>query len=203
MSAERQEIEGYAGGSGVVVRPVLAAGLAFLDLAVEAARAAKIRGGDITAWLKAWLVNPGLMPMPPTVQEPGAGTVAVGTASSGAWATGTDARLCRIVAAASGRVTLTLGGMLASPVDDRFLSAAIHSGRVTRTSGERGPTWRASPSITDRLSDVVLSLFAADALSNRDEYDACLCVCDVCGKVALRPGQLARTRCEEHEESVG
>ncbi len=144
--------------------------------------------------------------MPATVSEPLVGTAALGSAISGAWAAGTDARIVRIVAAARARVAATLGGLLAAPVDDRFLSAAIFSGRVQRstgtTSGRARGSWLPRPAVADRLSDIVLAVVAADVLSNRDEYDDCLCVCDLCGLVSLDARQLSRTRCEEHEAEM-
>jgi hypothetical protein len=199
MAPERDAREEPSHTSGVVVRPVLSAGLAFVD----AARAETLHVRELTRWLQAWLVGPGLMDMPATLHEPGAGTISLPPGSSGAWGMALDARLARIVAAARVRIAVTLSGLVASPVDDRFLAAAIFAGRVERTSGEHGSTWRSTPKATDRLSDVVLSLFAADALSNREEYDACLCVCDVCGRITFRPDALARTRCDLHEESLG
>jgi hypothetical protein len=203
LMAERDDLECGRLASGVMVRPLLAAGLAFVD----GARVESFHSRELSAWLKAWLVLPGLMAMPTTVSEPSVGTVALGSAISGAWAAGTDARLVRIVAAARARVTATLAGLVATPVDDRFVAAAIFSGRVQRSSGSnsgraRG-SWLPKPAATDRLSDIVLSVFAADVLSNRDEYDASLCVCDVCGRVALDPTRLSSTLCEEHEAELG
>jgi len=199
MSPERDAREPSSHTSGVVVRPVLSAGLAFVD----AARTETLHARELSRWLHQWLVVPGLMEMPSTLHEVGAGTVSLGSGSSVAGAAASDARLSRIVVAARARITVTLGGLIASPVDDRFLAAAIFARRVERTSGEHGATWRATPKGADRLSDVVLSLFAADALSNREEYDACLCVCDVCSRITFRPDALARFRCDLHEESLG
>jgi hypothetical protein len=203
MAPERDNLEQPPRASGVVVRPVLSAGLAFVD----AARESSFHARELTRWLHAWLVTPGLMEMPATIHEPGTGTVSLvpdGAGSAGAWAGALDARFSRIVATARTRIEATLSGLVASPVDDRFLAAAIFARRVERTSGEHGSTWRATPKAEDRLSDVVLSLFAADALSNREEYDACLCVCDLCGRIAFRPDALARNRCEAHErDSLG
>lgn len=199
MAPERDDLEVPSSASGVVVRPVLSAGLAFVD----AARGGSLHARELTRWLQAWLVTPGLMVMPTTVHEVGAGKITLG-AGSGAWDVALDQRLTRIVTAARARIVETLGGLVANAVDDRFLAAAIFAGRVERTSGDHGATWRAMPKPTDRLSDLVLSLFAADALSNREEYDACLCVCEVCDRIVFRPGALARTRCELHEgESLG
>ncbi len=177
------------------IRPTLAAALAFID----GARADAFHAAELVTWLQASLVGPGLMPMPATVQEPGSGTIALATGPS-PWTAAIETRLGRIVATARVRIGVTLSGLLASPVDDWFLTAAIFAGRVVRTSGERGASWQPAPRVTDRLSDIVLSLFAADALSHREEYEACLCVCAVCSRVVLRAGAPLRTRCEAHGE---
>ena len=197
MSAERKSIRRASQGSGLVVRPVLAAGLSFL----EVARAEPVRVAELSAWIRSWLVGPGLMPMPGNVFEPGTGIVPLGTGTSGPFAAALDARLSRLLGVSRVRVAFALGGLVASPSDDRFLSAAIFTGRVERAAGDRGVTWRPSPKMSDRLSDMALAFFAADALSNREEYDACLCVCDVCGQVELQPGRLSRTRCLQHEHA--
>jgi hypothetical protein len=198
MSAERKSSRRASQQSGVVVRPLLAAGLGFL----EVARAEPARVADLAGWMRRWVVAPGLMPMPGNVFEPGTGIVPLGTGTSGPFAAALDLRVSRLLTVSRVRVAVSLGGLLASPSDDRFLSAAIFTGRVERASGDRGAAWRAAPKVTDRLSDIVLGLFAADVLSNREEYDACLCVCDLCGRVALQPGRLSRTRCEQHEGSI-
>jgi hypothetical protein len=187
--------------SRVIVRPPLTAALAF----VEAARAKVLDVDGLARWVDKHLVEPGLMIKPTTVQEQGHGAVllapAAGTESSAA-------RARRIVATAYERVTTQLAGLLLRPADDRFLSAAIFSRRVERIGGPAGTGWRACPQPTDRLSGIVLSLFAADVLAHREEYDAGLNVCEVCGKVSLVPDappsvrtlgrEIARVRCNEH-----
>jgi hypothetical protein len=184
--------------SGVLVRPLLAAGLAFMEAVPRNA----FRIADAVVWFESYLVMPGLMPMPATIQEPAAGVVPIGEASSGGWITSLEARQARVATTARTRVAVVLGGMCASPRDDRFLAGCIAAGRVTRTSGDRGPSWRPSPTVADRLSDVVLSLFVADILSHREEYETNLCVCDLCARVSLTPGAEIRTRCDQHRASL-
>ncbi len=200
MAPARDAFGAPSNASGVLVRPLLAAGLAFVD----AATADALHARELVAWFSRWLVDPGTMPAPASVHEPGAGMVSLAAvaesrSASGVLAEALETRLGRIVATARVRVGVTLGGLLTTPVDDRFLAAAIFAGRVQRTSGDQGSGWRATPKGTERLSDVVLSLFAADALANREEYEACLCVCGVCSRVAFRPGEVDRTRCPLHD----
>ena len=92
------------------------------------------------------------------------------------------------------RVILTLRGLLAKPCDDRFLQAAIFARRVERVDG----AWRAQSRDADLLSDMVLSLFAADVLSYRDFYEQSLCLCDVCGRVSFNPAATTRAGCADH-----
>jgi hypothetical protein len=198
MSAKRRTGEPPVPTSGVLVRPLLAAGLAFMDAVPKGA----FRIRDAVGWLEGYLVAPGLMPMPSTIQEPAAGVVPIGEASTGGWVTSLEARMSRVANTARTRVAVVLGGLCANRPDDRFLAGAIAAGRVSRMSGDHGPAWRPSPAATDRLSDVVLSLFVADILANREEYDANLCVCDLCAKVSLTPNAEIRTRCAQHRSSL-
>jgi len=193
MAADHDGFADLPPGSRTGVRRSLGAGLAFMN----GGSGGSFRHAELTAWLDASLVGPGLMPLPTNVQEPGTGTVTLATGPS-PWAAAMEVRLDRIVGAARVRVAVTLSGLLAKPADDRFLTAAIFAGRVVRVSGDRGSTWQAAPRDSDRLSDIVLSLFAADALSHREEYDARLCVCSVCDRVGLRADAPQRTRCALH-----
>src|SRR6185369_15612088 len=75
--------------------------------------------------------------------------------------------LPKLLAMTSLKTVFTLRGLLASPMDDRFVQAAIFSNRVQRLKG----TWLARPPMTAFLSDIVLSLFVVDVLSQRDFYE--------------------------------
>lgn len=178
-------------GSGVVVRPSLSAGLCFM----ESARTDALRLSELIAWMDRRLVEPGHMPAPTSVQEPGIGTVSLAAPPNGVWPGSLEARAARIVATARVRVAMTLGGLIATPVDDRFLSAAIFAGRVHREAA----AWKPSLRGDERLSDIVLSLFAADVLTQREDYDAKLCVCEACGRVWFEVDAPTRTRCAQHE----
>jgi len=178
-------------GSGVVVRPSLSAGLCFM----ESARTDSLRLRELIAWMDRHLVEPGHMPAPASVQEAGVGSVSLAAPPGDVWPGMLEARAARIVATARVRVAMTLSGLIAQPADDRFLSAAIFCGRVQREAAAWQPNLRGD----ERLSDVVLSLFAADVLTQREDYDAKLCVCDACGRVWFAVDAATRTRCGQHE----
>jgi hypothetical protein len=173
-------------------RLALQAGLAFMGLVGDE----RARFGDLVTWLADHVVGPGLAPSPTSVHEPGIGSVSVEDAASRAVGVGgaRDKRAGRIVGTARVRVAMRLSGLLARPPDDRFLAEAIFAGRVQRSGG----VWSAAVASDERLSDLVLALFAADVLTHREDYDARLCVCEICGEIALRDGADARTRCAQH-----
>ena len=175
--------------SRTLMRPALAGALAFIEGAQD--RTLDARG--LTAWLTTYLVKPGTITMPGTVQEPGVAVVSLREMPTGAWAPAFEDRLRTIVGAARVRISVSLQGLLATPPDDRFLTTAIFAGRVDRLAG-----WRPKLKGTERLSDMVLAILAADILAHREEYDASLCVCAICGRVSLRRHAPVRTRCEQH-----
>jgi hypothetical protein len=176
----------------VQVRPALAGGLAFLDVEQP------FGAGELVVWFDDFLVKPGLMPMPLTVYEHGAGGVPIRERPAISWSWAFEAQLGGIIAAARVRVSRTLGGLVASPADDRFLVAAIYAHRVERRVG----AWAVSLKGSERLSDMVLSLLAADILAHREEYDATLCVCAMCGRFWLARTASTRTRCPKHASSL-
>jgi hypothetical protein len=165
---------------------------------MEGARDESLDARALAAWFEAHLVKPGFMSMPSTVQEPGVGVVSLRDLPTGAWAPAFEERLRGILRAARVRVSLSLQGLLATPVDDRFLTAAIYAGRVDRSS-----EWRPKLKGTERLSDVVLAMLAADILTHRDEYDGALGVCTICGEISLSRTAPSRTRCLQHRGSSG
>jgi hypothetical protein len=181
-----------AAGSRVRVRPALAAGLAFLDVEQP------FGAGELVVWLEDFLAKPGLMPMPTTVYEHGAGGVPIRERPASSWSQAFEVQLAGIVAAARMRVSRSLGGLIAIPADDRFLAAAIYAHRVERRAGG----WAVSLKGTERLSDMVLSLLAADILAHREEYDAKLGVCAMCGRFWLAQTASTRTRCPKHAPSL-
>ena len=108
-----------------------------------------------------------------------------------------------MLAAARARILSALRGLRALPPDDRFLSAAIFSGRVRRQSAAARSEWAARPELTAPLSAMVLSLFAVDILTHREQYDRELCLCEVCGRLWFDPEAEMRTRCADHLPGAG
>jgi hypothetical protein len=92
---------------------------------------------------------------------------------------------------------MTLRGLLSKPCDDRFLHAAIFSGRVRRDQAR----WILGARDGDALHDVVLGLFAVDVLSHREFHQQNLCVCDTCGRISYNPAATTRAGCAEHRPS--
>lgn len=177
-----------------VARPrrALAAGLEFLE--ASGAPGWSVRG--VRDWLLEHLVKPGHMRPPFVLIEPGAGSVTLheGDAKS----LTSPANLPRLLAGARIRIISALRGLNASPTDDRFLSAAIFAGRVQRLRTLSESHWVPQLEPTAPLSGIVLSLFAVDVLSHRDEYEKRLSVCDVCDRITFQDGALRRTSCPDH-----
>lgn len=171
-------------------RLALLAGLTF----IEGATAGWGRE-DVAEWFRTHAAALGRKGPPPSVTDGTVGTIAL---ASGVKLAGDKiARpddLPKLLAMTRWRAILTLRGLLSKPCDDRFLQAAIFARRVERVKG----AWRAIARDTDLLSDVVLSLFAADVLGYRDFYEQNLCVCDVCGRVSFNPRVTTRAGCGDH-----
>jgi predicted RNA-binding Zn-ribbon protein involved in translation (DUF1610 family) len=170
-------------------RAALAGGLEFL----EPGSPPGWSGGDLYAWFDEHLVEQGHMVMPRVAMEPGAGSVLLDLHRPPP-----RSSLARILTAARSNVVSALRGLIASPADDRFLTAAIFSGRVCRRRVGRENEWVAQPDPNGSLSGIVLSLFAADALSHRDIYDKLLSVCDSCNRVTFQEEATARYACPMH-----
>jgi hypothetical protein len=177
-------------------RRALFAGLEFLD----ASAASRWDARGVRGWFAEHLVTPGYMRAPFVLTEPSAGSVSLH--EGGAEALTSALSLPRVVAVARIRVIAALRGLLASPTDDRFLAAAIFAGRVRRSRVQNANQWVPQPEPTAPLSGIVLSLFAVDALSHRDEYDKRLCVCDVCDRITFQDGALKRKSCPDHQPQV-
>lgn len=173
------------------MRPAVTAGLAFM----EAAHRDSVGVAELANWLRVTLVEPGYMPMPSTVHEPAVGSVQLREPEAESWAVALDARAARIVTAARERVSKNLRGLVSQPADDRFLTAAIFAGRVQRAHGEHGSVWRPSLRGKERLSDIVLALFAADILGHREDYETKLGMCEECGRMCFGPEDMLRTQC--------
>lgn len=178
--------------SGAIVRPALAAGLSFMEMSA----AESLRLVDLVAWIDDHLVEPGLMPMPRAVQEPAVGSVSITTQPAEAWTMSIDGRVTRIVHAARERVAAAMLGLVAQPVDDRFLNANIFAGRVHRATTDRGTGWQPKLTGNERLGDIVLALFAADVLGHREDYERGLAICEECGRMCFGPTAAMGTHCK-------
>lgn len=178
------------------IRAELLAGLSFL----EASRDSRWSALGLRAWFDEHLVQPGLMMTPVVVTELSAGTVALhGTSNQGLTS---QTRLPKVLITARIRVISALRGLLASPVDDRFLMTAIFNGRVRRVRVDGANCWVVRPEPTATLSSIVLSLFAADVLAHRDIYDRTLCVCETCDRVTFEARTPQRMSCPDHRPSI-
>ncbi len=177
-------------------RPELVAGLAFL----EASRERRWSPLGLCGWFDEHLVQTGVMMTPLVVSELSAGAVALhGTRMHDP---DSQLTLTRIVTEARIRVITALRGLRGSPTDDRFLMAAIFTGRVRRTRLVGPNRWVVRPEPTATLSGIVISLFAADVLANRETYDRSLCICDACDRVTFDEDQAHRATCPAHRPSV-
>lgn len=151
----------------------------------------------LAIWFERHLVAAARMQRPAYVTEGFSKQVALGPQVPAA----SDAsEIEQLVDAARLRVLASLRAFMPPAADDRFLAAAIDSGRV-RSAGGPGP-WEPCPREEDLLSDIVLSLFAADILNFREFHDAYLCVCKTCFRIDFDPSQSGRTGCPEHEPTV-
>ena len=180
--------------------PALVAALAFTEGA---------RGGwlasDLAAWVREHVAGRGFLRVRRgaacvALEEPGYGRIVVPLAVSGPVARQrTDPDATTIVRGARDRVVASLGGMLRSPPDDRFLHGAIYTGRVERLRRGRESGW--TPALDDggALSQWVLALFATDALTSRELYETDLCVCERCGAIGFGWRTRSRSRCPAHD----
>jgi hypothetical protein len=172
----------------------LVAGLAFIDgVAAGWGRA------GLLDWLSEHLVKTGRMQPPGVVREAVVGAIALDPATS---AKGPKVapltELPKLLAMARSRVIVSLRAFIAAQSDDRFLKGAIYGERVQRVKNEGQSVWVARPREADLLSDIVLSLFAADVLMHREFHERSLCVCEVCGRVSFQPESTTRGGCVEH-----
>lgn len=152
-------------------------------------------------WIDEYLVRTGRMERPTHLTEPMAGTLLL-DALTGPDASTSRGQLDRILGRARSRVVRTLQGLVQTPRDEAFIETAISTGRVQSVDPSGNSTWIARPRRDDPLSDIVLSLFVADILSNRALYEQNLCVCSTCGRLSFRARTMPRTACREHNESV-
>jgi hypothetical protein len=176
-----------AGGSD---RLMLLTGLTF----IEAATSGWTRR-DLLLWLTSSATIFGWPGTPASVNEGAVGTIALhpGVRIMAERVARLE-DLPKLLAMARWKAVVTLRALVAG--DDRFLKGAIFKGRVRRDA--KSPSWLARPCEADLLSDVVLSLFAADILTYRDFHESNLCVCEVCGRISFNPVVTTRQGCSDH-----
>jgi len=195
-------------------RGALIAGLSFVRAMLPQAGSDAPSGGwgreELTDWLDVHLIQPGRMRRVASVQEAIIGTISLSSdlampsrMSESSLDMAPPEELPRLLQVARSRVVVTLRAFASLHTDDRFLSAAIYNERVRRARVGDRTTWVAQPAEDDMLSDVVLSLFAADILMHRVFHERALCVCDTCGRVSFDPDVTTRKGCFEHMPPSG
>lgn len=165
-----------------VDRAGLLGGLGFLEAVAQSSCEQ-----NLALWFGTVAEHLGWPGLPASVGEPGVGAVLLSSSLA-------PAGVPQLVSTARETVVKSLRGFLNG--DDRFLQAALFSGRVRRDAAVS--TWVARPREADALSDVVLSLFAADILAYREFHDRALCICEVCGRASFNPKITTRLGCIEH-----
>lgn len=168
-------------------RRALLAALTFVDKPPQS-------GVALASWFEKHLVASGRMPRPTYVTEGFSKQVALDPADPD------ESELQELVEAARFRVLASLRAFMPPAADDRFLAAAVDGGRVRRAGD--AALWQPCPREEDLLSDIVLSLFAADMLSYREFHDAYLCVCKTCLRIDFDPTRSGRTGCPEHQPTA-
>ncbi len=178
---------------------LLGAGLSFLDgVALN-----RFNREDLRVWIDRHLVHTGYMGRPWRIQEPLIGVLPSDRQCSAFLPEVPPAdETAAILVRARARIIGQLRGMVMSPADDRFLSAAIFAGRVRRVMNGKDMIWVPRPRPHDSLSDVVLSLFVADILRRREFYANNLCICDTCGRVRFDEDPRMRRACFDHLPDV-
>lgn len=135
-----------------------------------------------------------------TVREHGAGIVSLSGAArvSTRDRVRTSSQVPVIIAAARMRVIDELRVTVRTG-ETHFVNAALYAGRVARERAADGkPQWFVYVSEDDALSDQVLALFAADALTNPSHYEHDIAVCDACGRVTFQSSPASRRGCDSH-----
>lgn len=157
----------------------------------------KITVPQLIAWFDEYLVKPGYMRRPTRVFENGVGTVYLANARKECLTQ--ELTLRRVLEVARKEVCVVLAGLLETPPDDRFIRYNIVTGRIYRSESERKPGWYVRARADDRLSGIMLSLLAADVMSNQHAYYQRLSVCSECGRISFRLDTTDRKRCPAHD----
>jgi hypothetical protein len=144
--------------------------------------------GDLVGWFDEHLVSPERMKRPRAFHEHGVPPVPAPPRAD------PRASVERITRTARERVLVALGGLHSPIQDGHFLQAAIHARRMRRAQVKGRQRWIATPRETDALSDIVLSLFAADILFEPTFYREHLCICQNCARVSIASRDAAAAR---------
>lgn len=151
---------------------------------IERVGSKRLGKDTLEAWVDQNLIAPGYVTRPLRIYEPIFGALPTDKGCSPFLPESppideTSAMLVR----ARARVVGHLRGLLRSPAEDRFVTAAIFAGRVRRSAVGQTMTWIPSPRNNDAFSDIISSLFVSDILGRREFYLENLCVCKLCGRV--------------------
>lgn len=148
---------------------------------------------DFVTWVERELISTERIQRPRSIAEVAVGGVSITPGSNVG-----ETELQKLLTMARSRVTVTLRAFIGSPCDDRFLNRSIFTQRVQRVTIDQVTRWVPRPLPNDFLGDIVLTLFAADILSNRSFFEQNLCVCATCGRVSFHPQMTTRFGCIEH-----
>ena len=159
---------------------------------------------DLVTWTKEHLIVPGRFSVRDglghNVFEHGVGALTVNRSLSSAviLCGRTTSQVPGLVAAARERVLKVLRDTVRTG-ETGFVNAALYEGRVSRERGPDGRSvWHTYVTENDALSDQVLALFAADALTFPSDYEHGIAVCDVCGVVSFLQSAVSRYGCVSH-----
>lgn len=176
----------------IPLTPVLA-GFSFLD----GVGGKRIGRDNLETWVEQNLISPGYLSGPLRIHEPIFGALPTDKGCSpflpeSPPADDTSALLVR----ARARIIGHLQGLLRTPSEDRFITAAIFARRVRRVLVGETMGWTPHPRNDDNLSEVIMSLFISDILVRREFYEQNLCICLRCGRVRFDTGfAIDRHRC--------
>jgi hypothetical protein len=159
--------------------PVLA-GLSFLDNVGTK----RLRRDNLDFWVDQNLISPGYLANTPRIHEPIFGALPTDKGCSPFLPESPPADdTCALLVRSRARIIGHLRGLLHTPAEDRFLTAAIFGRRVRRVTSGTTMSWTPFPKTDDCLSDIIMSLFVSDILSRREFYEQNLCICRRCGRV--------------------
>lgn len=178
-----------------ITRPLtpVQAALSFLDYVTSK----RLRRDNIDAWIEQNLISSGFLSAAPRIHEPIFGALPTDKGCSPFLPESPpDDETSALLVRARARVIGHLQGLLQTPTEDRFMTAAIFSRRVRRVANGATMAWLPFPKNDDCVSDIITSLFVSDILSRREFYEQNLCICRHCGRVRFdnTPG-IDRHRC--------